>query len=144
MRNIDTIVLHMSYTPPSRDIGAADIRRWHVNDQGWRDIGYHWVIRRGGAIEQGRPETERGAHVAGHNAHSLGICLVGGRAEDAQVVECNYTLHQWDALRELLSELSIRYPLARIVGHNDLVARGCPGFNAKTLYWRPEHEDANG
>lgn len=72
------IVVHCSATTPGMDIGAAEIRDWHVNENSWDDIGYHIVIRRDGTIEMGRQEGAQGAHAAGYNHDSFAICLVGG------------------------------------------------------------------
>ena len=66
------IVLHCAATRPDWMEGrpfpdqVAEIRRWHVEANGWRDIGYHHLIGRGGEHGVGRPETEIGAHVIGH------------------------------------------------------------------------------
>lgn len=133
MRQINLIVVHCSATRPSQDIGAAEIDRWHRQGNGWSQIGYHYVVRRDGTIEPGRPLEKRGAHVAGHNANSIGICLVGGVAEDdAAVAEENFTPAQWDALSELLRTLVIAYPKAAIVGHNELdKGKACPSFDVQ-------------
>ena len=129
-RSTDYIVLHCSATPGTLDIGAAEIRQWHIA-KGWDDIGYAWVIRRDGAIEPGRPENQVGSHVKGHNAISLGVCLVGG-VDARQRPENNFTPAQWASLKQLLSELQARYPRAVILGHRDFqgVAKACPCFNA--------------
>src|SRR3546814_13006463 len=74
MRRIETIILHCSYTPPSMDIGAAVIKGWHVDGNGWTDIGYHFVLRRNGAVEEGRPLDVVGAHAKNFNGRSIGIC----------------------------------------------------------------------
>ena len=87
MREIDAIVIHCSYTPPSMDIGVREIYDWHVNDNGWKDIGYHYVIRRNGNIEIGRPEHTPGAHVAGHNHNTIGLCLVGAKARQGATLQ---------------------------------------------------------
>ena len=42
------LVVHCSATKPSMDIGLREIKRWHVDDNGWRDVGYHYIIRRNG------------------------------------------------------------------------------------------------
>ena len=83
------IILHCSATRPDWMEGrsfsdqVAEIRRWHVQGNGWRDIGYHHVIGRGGEHATGRPETAIGAHVIGHNAGTIGICLIGGHGASA-------------------------------------------------------------
>lgn len=130
MRNIDHLVVHCSATRPKMDIGAAEIRRWHVDGNGWADIGYHYVIRRDGQLELGRPIETAGAHVAGHNATSIGICLVGG-IDDALRPQNNFMRAQFERLNALLSELRAQFPMTRILGHRDYpgVAKDCPCFD---------------
>ncbi len=74
---IKQLVVHVTDSRDDRDFTAADIRKWHVEERGWKDIGYHYVCRRNGDIEPGRKEDVIGAHVVGHNRHSLGIVWVG-------------------------------------------------------------------
>ncbi len=130
MRDIDLIVIHAAATPPDMDIGADEIRRWHVDERGWSDIGYHYVIRRNGEAEGGRPVERQGAHVRGHNASSIGICMVGG-INGAGDPDCNYTASQWERLAVLVEGLAAAYPNARICGHRDLDPhKACPVFDA--------------
>ena len=118
MNAIRYLVVHCSATPASRDIGVSEIRAMHKR-QGWRDVGYHYVIRRNGTVEKGRPDTQPGAHVQGHNSHSLGICMVGGVNPD-MTAACNFTVEQFRALRALLKKLHTQHPDAVICGHRDL------------------------
>lgn len=129
------IVVHYSATYPEQDIGVSEIDRWH-RDRGWSKIGYHYVIRRDGYVERGRPESEIGAHVLGHNTGSIGICWVGGldRASGSNVGVDNRTPEQKQALAKVLRDLTARYPGAEVVGHRDLAATQCPGFDVKT-WW---------
>lgn len=130
--NTDWIILHCAYTPPDMDIGAAEIRKWHVKDNGWADIGYHYVIRRNGAVENGRPEGQMGAHTKGYNMRSLGICLVGGMREGDKAPDCNFTAAQWASLASLVTDLLTRHPEAKVAGHRDFdPGRACPTFDAK-------------
>lgn len=132
MRTINWLVVHTAATRPSMDIGVTEIRSWH-KARGWSDIGYHYVIRRNGTVEKGRPDARVGAHVSGHNRDSLGICLVGGVNERTLRPENNYTKAQWDALEKLLGRLSMRHTDARVIGHRDFpgVAKACPCFDAE-------------
>lgn len=140
MRTIRRIFVHCADTPPSMDIGAAEIRRWHIEERKWRDIGYHAVIRRDGTVEAGRDldgdgdvDEEIGAHAAGHNADSLAVCMVGGRGRDGKA-ECNFTLAQWRALDSVLAGWLEKYPGATVLGHNDVESgKQCPGFAARYL-----------
>lgn len=126
------IVIHCAATPPNMDIGAADIDRWH-RALGWLGIGYHWVIRRDGTVEQGRDELAVGAHEPSVNAVSVAVCLVGGVAADAKTAENNFTPEQWASLEKLVRELRERYPLTTILGHRDCpnVHKDCPSFDVK-------------
>ncbi|MBR1449131.1 MAG: N-acetylmuramoyl-L-alanine amidase, partial [Prevotella sp.] len=71
MRTITLIVVHCSAVRPDQRSSAKDIDGWH-RQKGWNGIGYHYVIRRSGQIEPGRPEATVGAHCVNHNSHSLG------------------------------------------------------------------------
>lgn len=127
------LVVHCSATRPSQDIGVKEIRQWHKN-QGWADIGYHYVIRRDGKVERGRAENLVGSHVAGHNSNSVGICLVGGVSQkDFTKPENNFTKEQFASLKTLLKTLSEKYKGAVVLGHRDFprVAKACPSFDAK-------------
>jgi N-acetyl-anhydromuramyl-L-alanine amidase AmpD len=113
------------------DIGAEEIRRWHVQDNGWNDIGYHYVIRRNGVVEKGRNEAVAGAHTSGHNFDSIGVCLVGGMKQDEQKPDCNFTGAQFIALAGLIRDMRKRYPNITVSGHRDWAKRDCPTFNAE-------------
>ena len=133
-RTITEIIIHCSATPEGRDYTVDDIRRWH-KDQGWSDIGYHYVIYRNGHIEPGRDVDIIGAHCVGHNTHSIGICYVGGVARDGKTAKDTRTLAQKAALLSLLVDLHKLYPMAIIVGHRDYdKGKACPSFDAKTEY----------
>ena len=112
---------------PDQTSSAAQIDTWHRKDNHWKfGIGYHYVIRRDGTIEPGRPEWMVGAHCLNHNAHSLGICYEGGldiRGDPADT----RTPAQKEALRWLLGQLHRAYPRAVILGHHDLdPQKDCP------------------
>jgi N-acetylmuramoyl-L-alanine amidase len=130
---MNKIIIHCSDTLADMDTTAADIDRWH-RDRGWSQIGYHYVIKRDGTTEQGRPESVPGAHVAGHNTGSIGVCLIGGKARGREN-PCNFTRYQWRTLESLVMQLAIEYPQAEILGHTDLDAgKSCPTFNVKA-WW---------
>lgn len=135
-RRIDLIVVHCAATKPSMDIGVKEIDRWH-RERGFLKIGYHFVIRRNGKVEHGRSVMEPGAHASGHNANSIGICLVGG-IDDKGKPEENYTDDQYASLAELLINLQNDYPGVEICGHRDLprVNKACPSFDVRA--WMKE------
>lgn len=119
MRVIKKIVVHCSATTAYMDIGRKEIDRWH-RQRGFLCIGYHYVIRRDGTVEEGRPEEQAGAHVEGHNKDSIGVCIVGGVAADGKSGEQNFTDAQYVSLHAVLRGLRGRYKNADILGHRDL------------------------
>ena len=139
MRAIDSIVIHQSDSA----FGTAGLMdRWH-RERGWSGIGYHRVILNGwlraerfraecdGLIQAGRPLEREGAHVRGHNAHSIGVCLIG--AGEGWPVGVGYlTAAQWQALAGLCAMLMREFgvPVERVVGHREFpdVTKTCPGF----------------
>lgn len=118
-RSTAFVVIHCSATRPTQNIGAREIRQWH-RAKGWSDIGYHFVIRRDGTVENGRPINSIGAHVAGHNANSIAICMVGGISDKQPwKAENNFTREQWAALETLALRMWNKYPSAKFRGHRD-------------------------
>ena len=113
----------------------AQIRQWHTTPKpkgnGWRDIGYHFVIYRDGTVHKGRPIEQIGAHCSGYNANSIGICYIGGCATDGKTPKDTRTEAQRAALIQLVSELKASYPSATVHGHNEFAAKACPSFNVQ-------------
>lgn len=118
MRVIDKIVIHCSATAECVDFDMTDIRQWHL-DRGWRDIGYHYVIKLDGTIQHGRGIDQMGAHVSGHNANSIGICYVGGLDADGKSKDTR-TPEQIKSLFDLVGALKVLFPKAEVMGHRDL------------------------
>lgn len=133
MKEVKEIIVHCSATAEGKPFTIADIRRWH-KAQGWDDVGYHYVIHLDGSIHQGRGEAFQGAHCKGHNAHSIGVCYIGGCAADGKTPKDTRTDAQNAALLALLKRLRKRYPEATIHGHRDFAAKACPSFDAKGEY----------
>lgn len=130
MREIKRIIIHCSATPEGRNVTAADIDRWHRR-RGFRSIGYHFVIGLDGYIEVGRKLNEAGAHCAGFNRTSIGICCVGGVDRNG-VPKDTRTQAQREALVRLVKQLKAEFPLATVHGHNEFAAKACPSFNVRT------------
>ena len=129
MRKIDTIIIHCAATKPGMDIGAKEIDNWH-RAKGYFGIGYHYVIRRNGEVELGRPLDKAGAHAKGHNETSIGVCLVGG-IDDRGNPENNFTSEQWAELAKLVTDLQGRFGALKVIGHNEVAAKACPSFNVQ-------------
>jgi hypothetical protein len=137
MRPIDEINIHCAATRPgwmAERTGAervAEIRRWHVQLNGWKDIGYHFIVDRDGQVYPGRPVHRTGAFEPKVNATAIGICLLGGHGAAAtDAFEQHYTAEQGAALRALIDRLRAEHPgITKVTGHNQYAAKACPGFN---------------
>jgi N-acetylmuramoyl-L-alanine amidase len=133
MRKITQLIFHCADTPTGMDVGVEEIRRWHTDlpprGNGWSDIGYHYVIRRDGTLEDGRPDSIMGAHVYGHNSYSIGICLVGGKDG------FNFTRAQMVTATTLVGNLRRLYDDPEVLGHRDFDSgKECPQFDAALLF----------
>lgn len=132
-RTINEIIVHCSATAEGMDYTVADITRWH-KARGFTTIGYHYVVYRDGSIHVGRDINMVGAHCTGHNAHSIGVCYIGGCAADGKTPKDTRTDAQKQSLVTLLTALRRLYPKATIHGHREFAAKACPSFNAKEEY----------
>ena len=125
-RVTDQIVIHHTGNAVDDDLSAAEIDASHKG-QGWTCIGYHYVVRKDGTVEQGRPHWTVGAHAYGHNSHTIGI-HVCGNFEEAEP-----TAAQIESTAMLLANLCTDYELPidrdHVVGHRELMATACPGRN---------------
>ena len=139
VNNPEYIIIHHSATKQG---DAETFRRAHKAN-GWRDIGYHYVIGNGtysgdGEVETGRPENESGAHCSadGMNFKSIGICLVGNFDIDKP------TVAQMEALERLCRDIMARYkiPVSRVLGHGEVAATNCPGKNFDMAAFRKRLE----
>jgi len=147
MRKLDLVVVHCTATRPewwkTRTLNqkVAEVKRWHVEENGWRDIGYHYLIDRDGKVAKGRHVAQVGAHCRGFNKTSIGIALFGGHgsAETDKFSE-HFMPEQDDALRRLIKSLQEHHGDMAIIGHNEKAAKACPGFNVQE--WLTGHRPA--
>ena len=110
-------------------IGSSTVEElylWHVIENGWRDIGYHWYVTKSGEIIPCRPESINGAHCAagGMNEVSIGVAFEGhGDYED-------WTGLQSEKGLDLIRNICWRYniPSSNVEGHNEYdKGKTCPG-----------------
>lgn len=136
MRQITEIIVHCTATRPDWWAGkstaakVAEVKRWHVQDRKWSDLGYHFLIDRDGVVMKGRDIARDGAHVQGRNKGTIGVSLFGGHgsAETDQFSD-HFTPQQDAALRNLIADLRKRFGNVPVTGHNQYAAKACPGFN---------------
>lgn len=154
----DHLIVHVTATPPDRDIGAAEVDAMH-RARGFSMCGYHAVIRRNGDWEdadggfKARPIGRSGAHVGGcgpgWNGRSFGISLVGG-VDPANRPEFNMTAVQMETLREGIERfLSLHRngSAVKIMGHRDLIRqtnaspKACPCFDVIPWWSNLPHDE---
>lgn len=118
------VVHHIGNT--NRDVSAAEVHRWHLAN-GWAGIGYHFLIRKDGTIERGRPMEMVGAHCYNQNDHTIGVNIVGN------FMDYEPTSLQLHSAEQLLAALCRYYRLTpnreTIVGHREYCSTLCPGDN---------------
>jgi N-acetylmuramoyl-L-alanine amidase len=129
MRDINLLVWHCAATPEGKHFDVSDIDRWH-RQRGWSGVGYHKVILLDGTVQDGRPESKIGAHVAGKNANSIGYTYIGGVDATGSPKDTR-TPAQKEAMLRLTKEALLKYPITRIAGHNEFASKACPSFNVR-------------
>jgi N-acetylmuramoyl-L-alanine amidase len=136
------ITLHCSASRNGAELPIASIRRHHIENNGWEDVGYHLVIQPDGSVERGRPLNNQGAGVEGANQGNIHICLIGTD---------KFTRAQFDSLRYQLDGIIQIYNIRpwELWGHNQFPSaikqgKNCPGLSInRLLSWYLVHrEDA--
>ena len=141
---IKFLTIHCAATPEGRDVKVSDINSWDKAKFG--QISYHWIVDLHGVKTRSLSDIEVGAHVGMHNTGNIGVCYVGGVAQDGKTIKDTRTDAQKKALRELVSEYKIKYPGIKILGHRDWSpdknhdgkitpdewVKGCPSFDVST------------
>ena len=128
MRDINKIILHCSATQEGKDFDVNDIREWH-KQRNFIDVGYHYVIKLDGTIEDGRDIRSIGAHCKGYNANSIGIVYVGGLDSEGKGKDTR-TKEQKESLFNLIDDLLIAYDLDidDVYCHYQFAKKLCPCF----------------
>lgn len=137
MRSINEIIIHCTGTVPSMNTTVASVREYHIKHNGWKDIGYHYLITLDGKICQGRPIDQVGAHCKNHNTGTIGICYVGGLAPDGKTPKDTRSVSQKKALQTLVDALKVAFPtIKKVSGHNEYSTKPCPCFDVKKEFGR--------
>ena len=145
-RPMHTIVVHCSATRENKDYNKEDIKKWHLQ-RGFKDVGYHFIIKIDGTIEIGRPLNQVGAHVTNNNTGSIGICYIGGLDSNGKSKDTR-TDEQKESLLNLITLLKDNINIKEIKGHRDYskdlngngkidkfeYIKDCPCFEVKDEY----------
>ncbi|WP_329564637.1 peptidoglycan recognition protein family protein [Kitasatospora sp. NBC_01266] len=153
----DVKVVFVHHTDTGNEYSCSDspkvirsIYQYHVVSNGWRDIGYNFLVDRCGTIFEGRAggvsRSVLGAHTLGFNTDSTGVAALGSYMKDtppqaqvdgiAKIAAWKLGLTGRDARGSAtLTSASdgSRYPegtshtFAAISGHRDAFNTDCPG-----------------
>lgn len=135
------MIVHHSAGPNTSSNWAAtvlSIWNFHVNTNGWCDIGYNWVIDPDGIVYEGRGggNNVKGAHFCAANSGTVGICLLGNFENDPPTAAALTSLRKllaWKACDSNLDPVGTSFHtgtginLDVISGHRDGCNTLCPG-----------------
>ncbi|KAG6446808.1 hypothetical protein O3G_MSEX004633 [Manduca sexta] len=127
---VQFVVIHHSYIPGvclSRDECARSMRsmqNFHMNSNGWSDIGYNFAVGGEGSVYEGRGWDAVGAHAAGYNSNSIGIVLIGDFVSNLPPAVQMQTTQELIAAGVRLGYIRPNYML---IGHRQVSATECPG-----------------
>ena len=127
-RPISEVIIHATETAENKNIGSIEINNIH-KQLGHDGIVYHYVIRRDGRLQRGRPADVESKHTAkeSHNQFSLSVALVGGinlPTGDVNPLdnrsETAFTREQYTTLERFLEAFFVKVPGGLVFGHNDI------------------------
>lgn len=139
-REVTEVVVHWTETPTNKNIGSEELNKIHL-ESGLKGIGYHYVIRRDGSLQRGRPVNIQGEHalINNHDERSIGVVFVGGinvpsgtpNLENFVSVQ-SLTRSQFNTFDHFCRSFYARFPGGQILGHNDIdPIENDPGFNVR-------------
>lgn len=125
-RVINKVIVHCSASDQPHHDNVESIRQWHVEEKGWKDIGYHFVITKDGKVHKCRPVESVGAHCIGENSKSIGICLTG---------DTEFSPDQYFSLAWLCRDLIDQYEgIEGVHPHNEFSDhKTCPNFDLRVF-----------
>ena len=130
-RDISEIIVHWSETYSDANLSMGQVPG---------GPGYHFIIKRDGSVERGTPLNAVGNHcpVNGHDAYSIGVCLVGGvnvASGDENIEELganSITRSQFNSLYQIFRTFFNQYPGGQALGHMDVdMSQEDPGFDVR-------------
>ena len=129
LSEVKFIVVHAADSKENMNVTVDTLKQWHVVENGWPDIGYHYFIKFDGSRYTCRSAAFQGAHCVAVNDKSLAVCLEGGFGG----VD-NFTESQKNQLFNLITALKIQNPNAAVIGHNHIDDKPCPCFDVTAWY----------
>ncbi len=145
MGQLKYLMLHNSATPENREVTKEDIEKWHLKERGWSKVGYSKLFQRVGSVidfyeidsDQWITSGELTNGAVGFNSISVHWCIAGGLTRDKKEIfgspENIINQNQLIALKNELTEFVKYHPQVKIIGHNQVSHKSCPGFKVSSL-----------
>jgi hypothetical protein len=137
------MAIHHTATPSDGDpaVRVRGIQAYHMDTNGWCDIGYHFLVSIDGRVWEGRTIDLLGAHVLGSNDGNIGISFIGCFQDTGCMTWTPFTppdvmLNAGIGMVRLLSDIySIPVSATTVMGHRDYPNQttDCPGDNLHAL-----------
>lgn len=124
MRHVDKLIVHCSDSDHLSHDNYETIKKWHVDERGFNDVGYHFMIFKNGAIKKCRPLYKPGAHCKGQNKNSIGVCVTGKN---------EFSKDQFISLKLLYDNLKWYFGDIKAYGHRDFSDKTCPNFEVSNV-----------
>ena len=125
-RPVHVVFIHCSASDNPEHDDVSVMRKWHTEQRGWDDVGYHYFIKKDGTLQPGRDLEKTPAAQKGYNTGSIAICLHGLEKE-------KFTPQQFITLMELCWEIHESYRKVQFRGHCEVSDKRCPVFDYKNL-----------
>lgn len=138
VRPVTEMIIHWTETTTDRDIGSVEIEEATT-----LGIPFHYVIRRDGSIQRGRPVEYEIDHAGDHHKrYSISVALVGGINSTVKsgtgtinniseyYSSKSFSDRQWNSFDNISKAFYTIFPGGQILGHNDVDLNAIdPGFN---------------
>ncbi|XP_017785949.1 PREDICTED: peptidoglycan-recognition protein SC2-like [Nicrophorus vespilloides] len=97
---------------------------WHMDGNGWNDIGYNFVVGEDGNVYEGQGWGKHGAHAVPLNRMSIGICVIGSFNGAAPNAAAQKAVQELIAYGVSNGKIQTNY---KLVGHRQVDNTDCPG-----------------
>jgi len=144
MGKIKYLMIHSTATPEGREVSPEDIKEWHTSPKprgrGWSRVGYADMILLNGTLENLIPfnqdnvidsfEISNGAK--GYNGIAKHVVYVGGKTADNKQSKDTRNFFQKRTLEIYVRFMILRHPQIKVIGHNQVSSKDCPGYDVPT------------
>lgn len=125
-RNIKKIIYHCTAT--SQDATVSAITNYWKNNLGWKNPGYHIIVKPNGEWTYLHNFNRISNGVAGHNSNSINVSYIGGVDDNGKALD-NRTPKQEEIFKTIYFTFKGKIPDATHHGHNEFSNKACPSYN---------------